>query len=295
MTVAMEKRLTWLGISFFYEKSGWHSLIQDPLRSYLSSEEVQSRAIVYTVAFNSDRGDNIRLNIWAELLDADELLLKCHGHFTDFFSKNPIPRPGGSWTTGDHFFLPFPANSIQYGVYRTPKVIDDHTVELFALDKRLSDCLLMVFCEPFSTGNLLIIAALLSLTVVWAITQITGCSGPVEQSGYMRFRAMKGGRNYLEDAPMRNMFEEVFQANRELLTTMNKEIYAGFDRCEYLPEWVETWKGNCIEQLRKRLERDVPAYQTYFELSNLIRQQLGYDDKFQGLVDFIVNSTTIAE
>jgi hypothetical protein len=49
-------------------------------------------------------------------------------------------------------------------------------------------------------------------------------------------------------------------------------------------------KTECIKDIPKCLDWGIPCYRIYFELSNPVTQHLGYDDKFQSLVDFVVHT-----
>ncbi|HVU93654.1 MAG TPA: hypothetical protein VHE34_00450 [Puia sp.] len=287
----MEKKFTWLAISFFYEKEGWHSLVQDALRPFMRSEEYISHAILYTLAFNRDRGDNIRLKIWAELSGADKLLVKCQAHFEKFFLLHPLVRPEGNWQPGDHFFLPFPENSIQYGLYKTPKVWMNTVEESWKLDMCLSDCLLEAVDESVTTESLLAVAVLLLFSVVCGMTLISGSEKPLGEPEYLQYLKVKGRRVYSEEPDSKVVFGQMYHTNESFFVMTRKQIFNEVDDPSDLPDWIGRWKTECIGEIRKRLDRGIPFYRIYFELSNLVCEQLGYDEKFQGLVDFVVHKT----
>jgi hypothetical protein len=107
----------------------------------------------------------------------------------------------------------------------------------------------------------------------------------------LRYIKAKGRRVYSEEPDVRNLFKQINDANESFFVAMRDQILSESDDSNELPYWIGRWKTQCLGDIGSRLDRGIPSHRIYFELSNLVCQQLGYDDKFQSLVDFVVHTT----
>ena len=112
---------TRVGLSIFYNRCSFGTLIQECLGQFLQNNEKCELIQAYYLFVNSNRGDNIRLVLDCADQNITALLSAVENNIRDYISKNPS---SGSVSEDNpiNLFSDYPNNSIQYNHFALPKV-----------------------------------------------------------------------------------------------------------------------------------------------------------------------------
>jgi hypothetical protein len=187
--------------------------------------------------------------------------------------------------------MPFPTNSIQYGIFKAPKLKGCDAKQLYKLDACLSECLLDAFEEPVTVEKMLIVSVSLFFSAYYSLTVVTGLEAPVDFLKYHWLIQTKR-KTISPDLPqVTHAIREAFDTTRPLLQSIRNQIYGANSDVSALPVWLEKWKFVCTQEFQNRINRNIPAFQAFWEVGNVIALRLGHDDKFRRLIEFVVEAT----
>ena len=133
----MEKMI-WLSVSIFCNKSNWHTLLNNGIEPFVLADK---NIINYTLELNYLSGENMRLSLLVDEIDAPVVAKSTDIYFKKYFSDaglsiRPITFPV------EGVFMPFQANTVQYGLYHH-HIITRGEIERYELQINLSRILLV--------------------------------------------------------------------------------------------------------------------------------------------------------
>ena len=108
--------MTWLHISLFCSRRIAHQVLKEGVQPFIKQCRANNEFRTWFFAFNTQSGENIRLSLQVPANQAAVISIHSKAHFSSFFKQHNFPQ------TPLHFplkelFLPFPENSIRFGLY----------------------------------------------------------------------------------------------------------------------------------------------------------------------------------
>ena len=156
--------MIWLSISLFSNKANWHRLLNEAIAPFV---QANPQLKGYYVAFNYLSGENIRLTLLTHLGNEQALAAIADSHFKNYFEKahlsqQPLKLPV------DGCFMPFPANTIQYGLY-PPLTISVDDLEACELSINISKIIVAALQDEIDDETILTFAFYLQISLVKTI------------------------------------------------------------------------------------------------------------------------------
>lgn len=159
--------MIWLSTSLFSNISNWHQIFQQGIRPFV---ENNNRVKAYTIEFNYLSGQNIRLALLTDEYEKQEVAKNTDAYFKDYFEtanlqQIPVKLPIGG------VFMPFPANTIQYGLY-PPVTVGLDKLDQFTLPITVSKIMVAALQDEIDDETILTLAFYLQISLVKTIYQL---------------------------------------------------------------------------------------------------------------------------
>lgn len=267
--------MVWLSISIFCNKNNWHSLLSNGIAPFVSADK---KIVKYRLEFNYLSGANIRLSLLANETDAPVVAKHADEYFKYFFlnaglSIHPVKLPV------EGIFMPFPANTIQYGLYphRTIKVDEN---EGYDLSVNLSQIILVALKHDIiDDETILTFGFYLKMGLVKAILSIN------EQFS-----------NSLMPAPGVSTSDidiSAFEESKETLIEIARDIFYPTSVTE-MPEWFGSWVNSCETAINHNSTSELLKIR-YVEISTLIYKHLDLSAKMNALLTCFIERVLFNE
>jgi hypothetical protein len=250
--------------SLFSAKEKWNILLQEGIKEfYKRYEDLLSDC---EVEFNYTCGENIRLHFSCEKEKAEIIAQNADRYFRIYFSQKGFEERNTT-PPFDGLFLPFPSNTIQYGLYnkneRDPFLQNiGHTLSNILIDT-LSD-------DIIDDESLLTLALYLQLGLICIVNLDNAYLDAqlkisLEDSDTVPFM-----KNYILN---RNAYQEILSD----VTTNWEQPIEGF-------KWLTNWMYMC-----SRLLDNIGNPEWVFHtISSQINKQLGFNKASQAIVSFLI-------
>lgn len=159
-----EQNMIWLSTSLFSNKKNWHRVLSEAVAPFTESN---TQINAYQVEFNYLSGENIRLSLLTELGNKEALSRKADNYFKNYFANAglftaPVKLPV------DGMFMPFPANTIQYGLY-PPKTVNTEEPHHYIRSANLSKIILNALNDEIDDDTTITFAYYLHIALIKAI------------------------------------------------------------------------------------------------------------------------------
>lgn len=225
----MEQNYSWLATSLFCRKSNWGKLLAEI--DFFLNKWSENRLSTYLLEFNYLSGENIRFALLAPAELADFFAKQLDKYFKDAFLRSGLSI-NSAIPAADSIFMPFPENTIQYGLY----VPDDiYELNKYSFAPKLSE-LMLEGLKKEEIDDDLIITFGLYLTLVFVKVFIK--DRPQLVAELLNF--------YTSSDNERNVGLErtQFANNIEILSGIIIDIF-GFYQESNAPGWLQKWSEVC--------------------------------------------------
>jgi len=266
----MQQNLTWLTTSIYCSRTTWHKVLEEGIKPFL----LKNKYCSYRLEFNYLSGENIRFSLQVPSESAEIIAKKADLYFKNYFLNSKLPNTIIKMPL-DGLFLPFPTNTIQYGLYKILNHKEDFSYNFIA--KYISDLMLELLIED-EVNEETIITFALYLHV-----------------GFLRVGLLKNKeiilQFYIEQSKFsnadldENLLNIKVEDNKQILRALYQEIICK-DRIEVYRDspWLEHW----IRLLEDSI-RDSSFAFSLDKITNLIDRHLGVNDNMKRLLyDFII-------
>lgn len=288
----MAQDVAWLSASLFCGKDHWNALLSKGIKPFINCllprEEVRS----FHVQFSYASGENIRLALQTEAAQAEELAKRMDQYFKDFFSEVNFPKKELQLPV-DGVFMPFPANTIQYGLYKLPQEETAKAVDENDLKRELSLLMIEALGEE-SIDEETILTFAFYLHMGWVKTVSSRRANIEGLMGLYREKTFA-----LQGESMDSAFlSEKYRDNENLLLGIFHDIMdqqpTGID---HNPAWLENWRSLC----KRELERRIPSFQRkdkafeliHHQMVQLIHTQLGITENMKKLLFYFISQVIL--
>ena len=224
----MEQNYSWLVTSLFCKKSNWGKLLAE-IDIFLNKWSENRFLNTYLLEFNYLSGENIRFALLAPAEFADFFAKQLDKYFKDAFLRSGLSI-NSAIPAADSIFMPFPENTIQYGLY----VPDDiYELNKHSFTPKLSE-LMLEGLKKEEIDDDLIITFGLYLTLVFIKVFIK--DRPQLVAELLNF--------YTSSDNEGNAGLEMTQNNIEILSGIIIDIFDFYQESN-APCWLQEWSEVC--------------------------------------------------
>jgi hypothetical protein len=265
------KNIIWLPLSLFCSKKDWGVLLNEGIVPFLEELSAEQKHVSYFLEFNSSQGENIRLSLATENANAPDLAKRADTYFKDFFSRRFIPEKENLLPAEvKDLFMPFPKNSIQYGVYKSNDAYNNFSAIRMALSAIMIDALIE---ETINDETIWTFAYYLNLALLKAL-------------GKHRLSKFKNFYNVNDE--INSLIISKFTDNRETLIEIANNIIHS-QTVEDTSIWLESWTKTCEGEIMN----DFPNFTKLLEIHNrivdIIYKQVGVTEKMRVMLFYFIS------
>lgn len=270
----------WLTSSCFLVMQRWHPLLQACRDFILSLPDGDS--LSYRLTFDDANGDHIQLAVLTTHERIDSLGQRMDHYFTDFFE---LHRDTDVMSPVNDIYLPFPTNTIQFGLYRA--VYDQSLVStVYKLQRDFSDIIVAALSgEEINYETLVTFSFYLQIGLTKACLKYHD-----DVPAFLRLLSEILPQANAVGSSMANMADENLRMMQEITSeVMDNEYFEGD------MSWFNRWIDISKERLQCYHTEDVSAvpgkvlHKFYTDSISIVYAQLNIKDERQNLIDFLVS------
>ena len=242
----MRQNYTWLATSLFCGKSSWKHVIEKGITPFLSDPVNKIYQNSFLLEFNYLSGENIRFSPLVKEEDTIDVSEKLDSWFKNFFSLADLPQKRHKLPVKG-LFMPFPSNSIQYGLYDPIKIMGQEDYAEYKFRKGLSMIMIDALKDE-AIDDETILTFVFYLTVAWLkVIMITWPDVDKNLSQLYIRHEIHNGKKVDKDFISQN-----FEHNKEMLLEITSDIMAySFTKPVNIPSWLESWMQLCENEISK--------------------------------------------
>lgn len=285
----MQENLLWLSTSLFCCKSHWNYLLREGVKPFLNDRTNEKYLRSYQLEFNYLNGENIRLALLAKEDHTETLAKKADNYFKNFFSISALPTTEPDLTHWG-IFMPFPANSIQYGLYKVdPLNLNDE--KDYSFQKELS----LLIAEGLGEESIdqeTIITFAFYLHV--ALIKLIKDKDPAITTELMQLYNTTLFHQTEEDMDI-EFIKAKYEDNKEVLQEIAEDIMQHTPSSATVPSWLERWMELCEAELAsyKREERG-KFIKVHNHVFYLINKHLGIKNELKFLLNYFISQLLLS-
>lgn len=281
----MEPNHVWLSTSLFCNKNHWNDVLTDGIKPFLDQKTHNQQIRLYEIALNYAGGDNIRLALRTQHANAAELAKQTDEYFKIFFQQKNYPREENQFSNS--VFMPFPINTIQYGLYKI-KIDDDRK---YRFTKALSDVLLNVLPdEAIDEQKILLLAYYLLIIYTKSL----------EKNNYI-VDLLSLYQQHLfnkEVSIVEDTVAEAYEENKELLEeiaaaistpqALGDDLIAGFE------DWIKLCEEDITATISDSKEYNPILYSNFIRTFYLLNKQLAITDNMAVMLLYFIKQVSLS-
>lgn len=283
----MEQNSAWLSTSLFCSRSVWNRVIREGIAPFINILSEEKRLTAHQLQFSYSCGENIRLSLLANAGIAEELAKRTDAYFKDFFGKAGLPKEQRQFPV-EAVFMPFPANTIQYGLYKAPST--DKALSMKKIDFQNQLSLLMAEAlggESIDEETILTFA--FYLNIAWLKTLLC-CHGNRDEL----LNIYDYETHFKKEGQIDAEFSEAkFEDNKHMLLEITNDV---LNQQQLVinnnPSWLPKWFAACEEVIEKEQRvnsgQDNPFMMVHSQTVHTINEQLGLTENMRLLVFYFV-------
>jgi len=230
---------SWLVSSLFCAASEWPELLNEAIKPFMDLSIVENTIDSFRIEMNYMNGENVRLALHTVNNNSASLALQTDSYFKNYFSKRKhepyelsLPLKG--------IFMPFPINSIQYGLYRI-KPTEKEEIDIM---KELSLIIVDFFKEEIPADETILLFAFHLHICCFKITS-TFTKHAANIADLYRLPPLE------EMAAVKEFAEEKFSENEITLLQVVEDIfYDSIAENESL-KWLNKWELLCDQWVKQ--------------------------------------------
>lgn len=248
---APSRNYLWIKVSLFYPMKNWNTLLNSGVRKFLHPEPKN-----YHLQFNNNDGENIRLAILVDSLEASDFTQKLQDFFNNFFSSYPQHT---NPTLGNGIFKSCQSSSVYYGLYDNSKyfpLVDCNNLCNIII-KGVSD-------ETIDLDLIFTLILYLQLLLVKSVSKIS----PELILCLFESSQVKTNENHdqntfslFKDKPTSSALKTAILKNKEIVLEIIEDVMAP-KLGEYDQEWMSEWVTSCQIELQHLTQPGTSTSQT---------------------------------
>lgn len=274
----MQQPYTWLITSIFCNKSHWNELLNE-IETFLNDMSFEKYNGALLLEFNYLCGENIRFALLVPEENANNFAKQTDKYFKHFFLESHFSSimPG---LPIEGIFLPFPENTIQYGLYKPVEIngVEGVRSDLFrsSLSFIMIDALKM---ECIDNEILLTFVFYLRMALI-KIAIEGGYSSPVEIYNFY----FNDSNSLLGDTD-KNLINSIVADNKEKLFEIAESIINPLKK-DNIPCWLKKWMDVCKKEMgyKSELSPEKKMLLIHNHIVYLVYKQLGVNEKMETML-----------
>jgi hypothetical protein len=288
----MTQDLVWLYASLFCSKNHWNALLAKGINPFISCLLRKNKLTSFHVQLSYASGENIRLSLLTEAAEAEELAKRMDRYFKDFFSDAGFPKKEPQLPVVG-VFLPFPANTIQYGLYSLSPNENANAVDKNDFRKEFSILIIEALGEKIIDEETILTFAFY-LHVAWLKTMAAFSDNQEElvQLYDQGASALKAGA--MDPQFLINKYAD----NQDILHEITQDILRhGSDVACGSPAWLGRWMQFCEGVTEKAwclpAGQKVKFKAAHSQVARLINEQLGLTENMSRLLFYFISQASL--
>ncbi|RXF70369.1 hypothetical protein [Arcticibacter tournemirensis] len=277
------RTLVWLNASLFCKKNHWGTILNNGTKPFVK-ELMEQRAInSYSIELSFFEGDHVQFSVLLEEQNVPMIERMMSQYFCSFFDDAGFDSPDLQLPI-NRLFLPFPCNSIRYGLYNA--FVWPMNQVLIDVQRELSDIIMQVLGEEIVDEELLVTLGFY-LHSMWLTRKKKNIEldRNNENSGFhepINYQTAEGelvqARIHARYLQTREMLEEIYQIVRKV----------DDQSCDEYPAWLRKWSMTCDGYLRN-------INYNNNEVPGLISHHLGLTPIMNFMVLYFLKQTVVKE
>lgn len=274
----MDNNSTWLETSLFAEKSQWGCVLRNGIKAFIEQSSIATITEALMIEFNYTRGENIRFAIKIPIQNAGMIADDIDNFFKSFFSKANLSKKEITLPV-QGIFLPFPANTIQYGLYNR---LPTSSSIANKITSKTSDCII----KALMNNDLVYEETLIMLAFYFHCALITQAKETAEHEFINIYRSEIHSNSNV--VITEQYLLKKYQENKTCLMEIEGNI-RNYQSAQYSdnPSWLVEWMVTCKEALVAQLAEN---NNIIINIQNSINRQLGLTNSMIKLVHYFVKS-----
>ncbi|MBB5440701.1 hypothetical protein HDC92_004404 [Pedobacter sp. AK017] len=277
----MQQNSLWLSISLFCDREHWHTLLYKGIMPFVKGASAQLILDACQLEFNDTDGENIRLKLLANKNNSKLLTEKADRYFKQFFVALKLPFKEIQLPP-DELFIPFPPNSIQYGLYTTAS---SSNLKNCQLETGLSDVMTEALDNQVIDEESIITLGFylhVGLLKVLKHRKLDFAYKDVLQQ-YTGYASADTGQMYKEYQDSKEMLAEIYE------DIMGQENYGNIP-------WLGKWMYLCEEELNRKTEASEHHLNNIIQnrFIFLIHTQLGINKYINFLLWYFIKQVVVS-
>ncbi len=283
----MAENSLWLSTSLFCSKNHWNILLSDGIKPFIMSMPDEEELASFQIEFNYLNGENIRLALLTKVEQAETLAKKADTYFKKFFSISALPTNKPDLTDWG-IFMPFPSNTIQYGLFKIDP-LNLHDTKTFSFQKELS----LIIADGLSEENIdqeTIITFAFYLHV--ALIKLIKDKNPATINELLQWYDTTAFHKTEEPMDM-EFLKAKYEDNKEVLLEITEDIIKHPSSVNKVPDWLEGWMDLCEKELISYTlkEGDKTLTQIHSRITYYINKQLGITEEMKWVLYYFISQT----
>jgi hypothetical protein len=268
----------WLSISIFSIRSQWHILLkslEQPLE-FFSKEGI---ILSFKIQFNYNQGDNVRLAILAPNSELEYIAKYINQWFTNY-SIYDIPIVRNIDASHESIFMPYPSNSIRFGIYSANKLPMSNP--FLALQQAVSTAVLNAFDNvPLERDMIVTVGFYLLLSCFKVIQEFEGLPA-YWISCYENITIDKFTTE--EVNKMVTKFKQLYHT----IASISSDIENNLDTTNLF--WIAKWQNSVVRAV-KSAENTSQKKQLFNRINRMVEKQLALSRRENKLLSYLIYST----
>jgi len=275
--------MIWLSVSLFSHKNQWNKLLSRAVVPFASKNAYLNG---FTIEFNYLSGENIRLSLLTDEENAPELAKLADKYFNNYFlsaglSEQELKLPVNG------IFIPFPSNTIQFGLY-PPKKITADKLDNYSLSLHFSQIMLYALKDDVIDDEII-------LTFAFYLRMgLIKMASPVYPQLVNDLKSRAIPLNAVSSKTAESKINTLkFEEVKETLIEITRDIF-DVDRTPHLPVWFKQWMVICKENMNKYGD-EVTASSIYIKMLSLIDTHLALSTKMDSMLTYFIDRILLYE
>lgn len=274
----MKNKPIWLRTSLFVEKNQWAYVLRNGIKSFIEQPSIDTITEALMIEFNYMSGENIRFAIKVPGQNAEMLAYEIDAFFKSLFTKSNLPSKDIELPV-QGLFLPFPGNTIQYGLYNGLFPVDNAITKI--ISKTSAYIIEALMDETINDETLIMLAFYFHCALITQAKEI-------KQHDFTNIYITE---IYPSDVTVitEDFLVQKYEENKINLMEVEESIrnYQSTESDDN-PFWLGEWMMACKEVITSQYEENDDLF---IAIVKSINKQLGLTSNMQKLVHHFISCT----
>jgi hypothetical protein len=283
----MNNKTDFIRISIFTSKENWNIVLQKCIKSFLAIKSIKECVKTYNISFNNKRGDNIRISILVSVTELERVANRADSYFKNFLINSNLTKldmPPGK----DDIFLPFPVNTVQYGLYLEKGIESKYYFP--ELKENLSQIIVNTLSNEIVDDETIFSFSLYLHLILTNVLKKT-----IKEFNPIFYHYCENFMTQEKNDPLKDDAETYFIGNSQVILEIYEDVINSLHKRQV--SWMSTWQNICKKEvlnLAKNLDLKQDILSIYQILFDSINNQIGISKFSQNLLIYTIKRLEIS-